>query len=101
MLAGNVQWARVLLPACLRRNPVAAIVALRRLFRVFWAWWAVFLAAGLALAFRDAVLPAAAAAVLMAGFSRGVRQLVGAALVSLSAPAEMLRGESLPGRAWR
>lgn len=39
MVLGNVQWVREVLPALLRENPVAGLIALRRLFRIFWAYW--------------------------------------------------------------
>lgn len=90
LLKGNLQWVRLLLPDYFRRNPVAGLVALRRLFRVFWAYWFVFAAAGLALAFHSIVLPGIAAAAILFTVSGSFRQLAGAAWVSLSAPWGMI-----------
>src|ERR1035437_10046361 len=49
MVLGNLQWARSLLVDCFRRNPVAGVVAGRRLFRVFWAYWVACFVLALAL----------------------------------------------------
>jgi glycosyltransferase involved in cell wall biosynthesis len=46
LVRGNLQWVRFLLPQ-LRRNPAAFTVALRRVFRLFWAYWFLFFSAGL------------------------------------------------------
>lgn len=62
MVRGNLQLLSLM--SELRRNcPAAFVVALRRLFRVAWAWWVTFVALGAALRFHPAcgiiVLPIA------------------------------------------
>ena len=53
MMRGNLQWIKSLLPAIARRDPLTLLVALRRVARVFWAYWAVFALAGLLVFFFD------------------------------------------------
>jgi hypothetical protein len=91
MLKGNLQWARSLFLDCLRQNPVAGILAGRRLFRVLWAYWAACFVAAFALAWHGPLWPGIAILAALVLFSGGVRQLAGAALVSLSAPLLMIR----------
>jgi cellulose synthase/poly-beta-1,6-N-acetylglucosamine synthase-like glycosyltransferase len=43
IVAGNIQWIVGLLPYIMSKNTVVGLVSLRRLFRVFWAWWATFI----------------------------------------------------------
>jgi hypothetical protein len=100
LLKGNLQWVRGLLPDYFRRNPVAGMVALRRLFRMFWAYWFVFAAAGLALAFHPIVLPGVAAAGFLLTVSGSFRQVAGAALVSLSAPLGIFYPNWRPRGSW-
>lgn len=38
MLMGNVEWIRELFPALCYQSPVVAVLALRRIMRVFWAY---------------------------------------------------------------
>jgi hypothetical protein len=101
MLLGNAQWIRALLPDCLRQNPVAGMLAFRRLFRVFWAYWFVFTAVGLAFSFRFAVIPAAAVLCLLMTASPAFRQLAGAAWVSLTAPWALLRTNAAARSDWK
>ena len=41
MLAGNIQWIQVLLPIVFQQNKIAGILALRRVFRLLWAYWGI------------------------------------------------------------
>ena len=91
MLQGNLQWVRALLPDCLRRNPVAGVIAVRRVFRILWAYWAVCFILALALAFQATVWPGLAVLAALLTLSGSFRQLAGAAFVSLSAPFLMMR----------
>lgn len=43
IVAGNIQWILGLLPFVMSKNKVVGLVSLRRLFRVFWAWWIGFI----------------------------------------------------------
>ncbi|MBS1986258.1 MAG: glycosyltransferase [Bdellovibrionales bacterium] len=47
MVAGNLQWMRRLLPRVFRLHPRVGLLALRRVFRVFWAYWLLFAALSL------------------------------------------------------
>jgi len=90
MLHGNVQWARALLPSCFRSNPVAGIIAVRRLFRLVWIYWTLSLVVGLLLLVPALRLPLVGALILAGIFSSGFRQVAGAALVSLEAPFRLV-----------
>ena len=39
MVIGNIQWIRQLLTQTFLTNPIAALVAMRRVFRLLWAYW--------------------------------------------------------------
>jgi len=39
LVLGNLQWITGILPDVARRNRIAALMALRRVFRVLWAYW--------------------------------------------------------------
>jgi glycosyltransferase involved in cell wall biosynthesis len=91
MLLGNLQWTKALLPACFRMNRVAAWVALRRVFRILWAYWLGCLALAAALAFHILILPAAAIFAALILFSGSFRQIAGAAWVSLLTPYRIAR----------
>jgi hypothetical protein len=100
ILTGNLQWVVALLPFCFRRNPVAGVVALRRLFRILWAYWAVFTVLACAFVF-PILLPFLL--ILFVGFMSfaSSRELVGAAWVSLQTPFRLIRHDvSLEG-AWK
>ena len=49
MVAGNVQWLKKLVPEIMSRDPGTLFVLLRRIGRIFWAYWAVCLMLGLAM----------------------------------------------------
>lgn len=74
------------------------MLALRRIFRVFWAYWALCFLLGALLVIGElpvaAGIFAAGALLLLASvhFVNRVRVLVDAALASLSAPFYLLRG---------
>ena len=101
MVLGNVQWVRRLLPDCFRLNPVAGVVAGRRLFRLLWAYWFAFIAVGLALAFHFVVLPGIAAMGVLMVSSGSFRQLSGAAFISLLTPFLMMRSHTLLQESWK
>ena len=101
MLLGNLQWVRSLLWDCCRRNPVAGVIACRRLFRVFWAYWVAGIALALILTFHVLLLPGLAGLMVLMIWSSSVRQLGGAALVSLSTPLFMMRPNKPFSGAWR
>lgn len=90
ILLGNLDWAKALLFDCFRMNSVAGIVALRRLFRVFWAYWLACIALGTALAFHVSIWPMMVIGMLLAALSGSFRQLTGAALISPLAPFRMV-----------
>jgi hypothetical protein len=100
LVMGNLQWVRTLLPSCLRRNPVAGLVAGRRLFRVLWAYWLTMIVFGLALAFHFVVLPVAAAVGVLMVTSGSFRQFSGAAFVSLLAPYLIIQANKKPLGDW-
>jgi glycosyltransferase involved in cell wall biosynthesis len=100
LLLGNLQWVRALLPSCLRRNPIAGLVAGRRLFRLLWAYWFGMIVFGLAMAFHFVVLPVIATLGVLMLASGSVRQISGAALISLLAPFLLVRANKYESGAW-
>jgi hypothetical protein len=85
ILLGNLQWARSLLPVCFRQNPIAGTLALRRLFRVLWAYWVVFALLSIGL-ISGHLLPLCALMGLSIATFKSGRELAGAALISLWTP---------------
>lgn len=63
LVLGNLQWIRAVLPGVFRANPVAGLLAMRRVFRVLWAYWLLALAAA-ALGFLTASLSMTALSVM-------------------------------------
>lgn len=47
MMAGNLQWIKGLLPLVAAQTPFVALIAMRRVMRLFWAYWILFLILGL------------------------------------------------------
>lgn len=47
VLFGNIQWVKSFLAQLLKFHPVLAILALRRITRMIWAWWIILILAGL------------------------------------------------------
>jgi len=39
---GNLEWIKKLLPTVFRTSPKVGVLALRRVFRLFWGYWALF-----------------------------------------------------------
>ena len=101
LLIGNLQWVGALLPSCIHRNPVAGMVAGRRLFRVLWAYWFSMIVFGVALAYHFVVLPTAATVGVLMVTSGSFRQLSGAALISLFAPFLIIQAKRQPLGAWK
>jgi glycosyltransferase involved in cell wall biosynthesis len=100
MLAGNLQWLRALWPSCFRMNPVAGMVAMRRFFRLLWAYWFALTALGIGLRFHFLF----AEMLIFASFgilSRNFRQLAAAAIVSFLAPFRALFPISELAEAWK
>lgn len=60
MILGNLEWIRKLFPILWRESPDVAILSLRRIFRVFWAWCLllsyIFIAIGFHLPTVDAIV---------------------------------------------
>lgn len=46
LLLGNLQWVQTFWGTLIKNDPLLAILALRRVVRMMWAWWFVFLALG-------------------------------------------------------
>jgi glycosyltransferase involved in cell wall biosynthesis len=106
MVAGNIEWAVILFPRALLYCPGVAVVALRRLLRIFWAYWALLFGYGIGLsvfgsrgfALLALFTAAIVAALLLAGLRK--RGVLDAGFASLAAPFliwPVLRGRK---RAW-
>jgi hypothetical protein len=101
LLMGNMQWVSALLPSCLKRNPVAGVVAGRRIFRMLWAYWMVLIVVGVGMAFHFVVLPGIVGLGILMASSGSARQISGAAMVSLMAPYLMFQMNHEALRAWK
>lgn len=98
MVRGNMEWIRQILLPGWRKNPTVAYLALRRVFRVFWAYWglAIVLSAVFSLSTPSMAALEIDPSILIAAFVLGAgfvyklrRQLVAltdAAAASLLAP---------------
>ncbi len=100
LVAGNLQWIGQLLWPNFWRNPIAGIVALRRVFRVVWAYWLACWALAACLAFPPVTGPFLLATVIGGALLGSFRQLCGAAWVSLLAPFSVCK-KSLDAREWK
>lgn len=111
MVAGNVQWIRSLFPLLLRVNGVVALLAVRRVFRLFWAYWGMMLALSLLLAVAQ--LLGGSAAFGMAVFAgllilivtmqpaTPVGRVLDSAWASLLAPYYLCHARAAEGVVWR
>ena len=94
MLIGNIEWIKGLFPRLWIADRVAGLLALRRVFRLLWGYWAVaLLSGGLVIATKLAGMTALVAAAVAIGLTivlshifRNVRALFDAAFVSLLTP---------------
>ncbi|HEY8280651.1 MAG TPA: glycosyltransferase [Bdellovibrionota bacterium] len=92
MAAGNAQWIRSLWPSALRHCPAAGLLAVRRIFRMFWAYWCFLILHGfcLLLSRRDGDALMAAIVIMVGGAcflaAKGRRGIVDAAVASFAAP---------------
>src|SRR5690606_4977482 len=48
LMSGNIEWIRLVLPRVFKRNLLVGLIALRRVFRVFWGYWVSLLVIGCA-----------------------------------------------------
>lgn len=99
MVLGNIQWMTQILAPAWRRNDLAALIALRRIFRMLWAYWvlALTLTAALVLGFGYFSVLAVITGtlgVLVLG-TRPLQMLLDAGFVSLSAPYYWATGQGL------
>ena len=116
LVLGNVQWMRTLLPSTWRSSAAVGTVALRRVFRVFWAYWLMLLASAailycieMACLFPMIAIPAIATAgtvavflYLRSGFARrAARTLTDSALASFLAPFYLINAKTVDGARWK
>lgn len=97
MASGNAEWVLLLLRGLWRRSPVAALLALRRVFRLLWAYWFLALVVGTLSYLVEtgsgrATLAAFGTAAITAAFTRprAGRGLAAAALASIAAPIYLM-----------
>jgi cellulose synthase/poly-beta-1,6-N-acetylglucosamine synthase-like glycosyltransferase len=95
MVVGNVQWIRRILPLLWQSSVEVGLLSLRRVFRVFWAYWGLAFAAALAMIFIQAfgfqtisILSAIFILVAVIASQRigAIRRIFDAARASLMAP---------------
>ena len=109
MVIGNVQWMRRILPILWQASTVVGLLSLRRVFRVFWAYWGLACACALAILFGHAFGLAAltifaalfVACAAMASHRIGsIRRIFDAAGASLMAPYYFCRLSSSTEAVW-
>ncbi|NLF25601.1 MAG: glycosyltransferase [Deltaproteobacteria bacterium] len=110
MALGNLQWIKQIFPSALRSNQVVGILALRRIFRVLWAYWSILFCFAIIAIIGAFSLPAllalatAGTLALAASFClkpRGSEALLAAAQVSLLAPYYLWAETDLPQVEWK
>ncbi len=99
MVLGNVEWISAFLPKTWDQAPIVATLALRRVFRLFWAYWGVAVLGALTLSAAMA-LPRTVmlygifglifTSIVAYSASRSARVLAGAASASIAAPFYLL-----------
>ena len=109
MAVGNLEWITELLPNVWNLNKTAAIIAMRRVFRVSWAYWFSLLAIatialGITVTTKSAILPLLAAVVLsvflILTFGLPIRKLFDAAKASFAFPYYYWTRKNRRGVAW-
>jgi glycosyltransferase involved in cell wall biosynthesis len=110
MVYGNLQWIHGLLPEVFERNSAAALLALRRVFRVLWAYWGLALVAGTAALLDPFIVQVGlalglAGAVSLVTLSPAARgpfvKLWDSARASLLAPIYFFSVRNLGGVVWK
>ncbi len=113
MAIGNLQWIKGILPQAIRSNPVAALLALRRVARMLWAFWFIALTAGfggMVLGSESLILaPLLACIAFLACLAPAEEASLDAARASISVPFYLISSDGLEaqaktsskGSAWR
>ncbi len=99
MVLGNLQWMTAILKPNWHTNKVASLIALRRIFRMLWAYWiaACVLAVAWMLGISGFLILTVAGMIFGIIFlgKRPIQMLVDAGFVSLSAPYYLASGQNL------
>lgn len=101
MVLGNIDWVRELFPKVLRSDVNVALLALRRIFRIFWAYW--FIAIALALLSITTLISPMLSLIcgLLSLALISNRALRGACMASLLAPYYIFFPIPREARRWR
>lgn len=100
MVIGNLQWIRSVLLPVFARDWRVGLIALRRVFRVLWAYWVGALVIATVLLFSDVMteqtfIDIALGVSVILGFlwlgSQAVRKIFDAAVASCAAPVYLVR----------
>ncbi len=104
MIVGNLQWIKGLYRYAVQRNRVAGLLAARRIFRLFWAYWGLMIAIGtLLLGGVPLLVTCAAAGLLLLPMLRRAPSLLAifeSACASLLTPYYWYRADSR-GVVWK
>jgi len=108
LVIGNLEWMKMLLPSAAKTDYVVGLLALRRIFRMLWAYWGIFVFGGLLTAMASSVFLSlsvtagiclgAVALRLKAG---GMGHILAAAQASLLAPYYFYKQTYLPVMEWK
>lgn len=110
MALGNVEWIRNFLLEVWLGNWIAGLLAMRRVFRLFWAWWGLCLASACLLATYPTLqqlglgigLWMSFGVIALVGYRIGaVKRLIESAVVSLMVPVYLLTGQCRKEIVWQ
>lgn len=94
LILGNVEWIQSLFPQTLNEAPLLALLALRRIMRVLWAYHLLFSVFCMGMLLGAGWLLSIGTAALIAGVGAMSRRLREAGWVSLTAPMLLFRKNS-------
>lgn len=109
ILLGNLQWIRTLYGKAVRSNATIGIITSRRVFRIFWAYWLLFVFVGTSLfaliVFDPSLISVLAAMALISvlakfPFKGGLQRLRSAFWVGLEIPFHWLNTGNSSEKIW-
>ncbi len=109
MVMGNIQWMQSLLAHAWSFNSVAGVLALRRVFRLLWAYWGVllgisgaaFLGQALGVPVTIFVLALAFVGILAGFLVAPLRRILDSACASLLVPYYFITARGVNKVVWR
>ncbi len=111
MVLGNIQWIRGMLPTVWRRNAIAGVIAMRRVFRLLWAYWGLMIVGASTLLIMEKIMPEFSlikvvgliifTVVLAYQFVKPLRGIIEAACASLLTPYLYFSPSAVQRAVWK